>query len=64
MKTIGKLMLILLSLSLLGFIFKIALIPGGGFLLILSLGLLSVLFLLQFILTFIKIKNNVTLTVV
>ncbi len=63
MKTIGKLMLILLSLSLLGFIFKIALIPGGGFLLILSLGLLSVLFLLQFILTFIKIKNNVTLTV-
>jgi len=63
MKTIGKLILIFLSVALLGFIFKMTLIPGGGILLTLSLSLLSVLFFLQFILTFIKIKNNVTLTV-
>ncbi len=58
MKTIGKLIVIGLLIALLGFIFKITLIPGGGITLFSSLSFLSVLTFIQLFLSFDSIKNN------
>lgn len=63
MKTIGKLIIIGLLTALLGFIFKMTLIPGGGIILVLSLSFLSILAFIQFFLSFLKIQNNNTLKV-
>lgn len=60
MKTLGKLILITLIIALIGFIFKMTLIPCGGLLLVISLSIASILLLIQSIVICIKFKNNKT----
>ena len=63
MKTIGKLLIIALGVSLLGFIFKMTSIPGGGILLTLGLSFASVLTFIQLRFSLNQIKNNQALKI-
>ncbi len=61
MKKIAKLIMVAFSICLVGLIFKIKLIIGGNTLLALSLGIASVLMLIQSVLIFLNVKDNLIL---